>query len=62
MEETQTLDPSIRIPEAILQSGSQAWIDNYREAVTKQRAAKATKAGANAVKPSAQAPAKKKDS
>ena len=61
MAETQTLDP-IRVPEPILQSGDQAWIDRYRAAVTKQRAEKAAKAGAKAVKPSAQAPAKKKDS
>ena len=55
MAETQTLDP-IRVPEPILQSGDQAWIDRYRAAVTKQRAEKAK----GAVK--TQAPAKKKDS
>ena len=57
MAETQTLDP-IRVPEPILQSGDQAWIDRYRAAVTKQRAEKAK----GAVKAPAQAPAKKKDS
>ena len=55
MAETQTLDP-IRVPEPILQSGDQAWIDRYTAAVTKQRAEK----GKGDVK--AQAPAKKKDS
>jgi len=44
MAETATkADPTIRVPDAILESGDKAWAERYVKAVRKQRVDKAAK-------------------